>query len=167
MSDRYSNGKIYKLVNNVDDEIYVGSTCTPLAKRWYEHKKYAERFPERRVYKHFLRAIGLSNVRIILIEEYACSNRRQLGKRERFWFDQLQPSLNMQVPSRSREEYEQSEACKISNRKKHAKYQQTSPVYKAYVERKKQEAREKTREKNLMKRITAFLDAHKIQKGKN
>ena len=26
----YDNGKIYKLVNNVDDKIYVGSTCNLL-----------------------------------------------------------------------------------------------------------------------------------------
>ena len=54
MTNRHSNGKIYKLVNDVDDEIYVGSTCMPLAKRMHCHKRDVTKYPERRVYKHSL-----------------------------------------------------------------------------------------------------------------
>jgi hypothetical protein len=36
--NKYHNGKIYKLVNDVDDKVYIGSTCQPLYKRLYEHK---------------------------------------------------------------------------------------------------------------------------------
>jgi predicted GIY-YIG superfamily endonuclease len=39
----YENSKIYKLVNDVDDKIYVGSTATTLAKRLYGHKNSAKR----------------------------------------------------------------------------------------------------------------------------
>jgi len=31
--NRYGNGKVYKLVNYIDGEIYVGSTCLSLSKR--------------------------------------------------------------------------------------------------------------------------------------
>ena len=34
----YADGKIYKLVNNVDNKIYVGSTCNPLRLRKSGHK---------------------------------------------------------------------------------------------------------------------------------
>ena len=36
---RFSNSKVYKLVNSIDDEIYIGSTTQPLSKRFADHKK--------------------------------------------------------------------------------------------------------------------------------
>ena len=36
--NRYQNGKIYQITNNIDDMVYIGSTCLPLRKRWYNHK---------------------------------------------------------------------------------------------------------------------------------
>ena len=66
---RYSTGKIYKLVNNVDDHIYIGSTCTSLSKRKHQHKLSSNQFPERKVYKH-LSGLGWENIEIVLIEEY-------------------------------------------------------------------------------------------------
>ena len=37
--ERYKNGKIYTIRYRGDDSlIYVGSTCLPLYKRWYQHK---------------------------------------------------------------------------------------------------------------------------------
>ena len=36
--NRYTNGKIYQITNNLNDMIYIGSTCLPLRKRWYNHK---------------------------------------------------------------------------------------------------------------------------------
>ena len=38
-SIRYDNGKIYRITNNIDNMIYIGSTCLPLRKRLYCHKK--------------------------------------------------------------------------------------------------------------------------------
>ena len=38
MSERCKNGKIYKVVNDLSDDFYVGSTCTTLAKRKWKHK---------------------------------------------------------------------------------------------------------------------------------
>ena len=38
----YSKGKIYKLISNHTDDIYIGSTCDLLSKRLYKHKKAFE-----------------------------------------------------------------------------------------------------------------------------
>ena len=35
--NRYNNGKIYQITNNLNDMVYIGSTCLPLRKRWYNH----------------------------------------------------------------------------------------------------------------------------------
>ena len=46
--NRYNNGKIYQIINNIDDMVYIGSTCLPLRKRFYNHKKdyHAGKSPE-------------------------------------------------------------------------------------------------------------------------
>ena len=100
---RYTNGKIYKLVNNADKEIYVGSTCLPLHKRFYKHKSDAKRTPDRKVYNHLL-GIGWDEVKIILIESFPCENKMELEKRERHYIDQLSPSLNSVRPCVTEEE---------------------------------------------------------------
>lgn len=94
--NRYNNGKIYKLVNSVDDAIYIGSTCMPLAKRKSDHKKKAKEKPNRHVYQH-LNNIGWDNVRIILIESVQAFNKDQLLQREQHYIDLLKPFLNKRL----------------------------------------------------------------------
>ena len=38
MSRDYTNGKIYCIRNNVDDDIYIGSTTQALSKRMAKHR---------------------------------------------------------------------------------------------------------------------------------
>lgn len=102
--NRYSNGKIYRLVNNVDNEFYVGSTCTSLAKRLYQHKQMATKKASRRVYAH-LNSIGWSNVSIVLVEAYPCDSKMELERRERYFIDEMKASLNKMHPTRTRTEY--------------------------------------------------------------
>ena len=35
----YKNGKIYCIRNNIDDDLYVGSTTQPLCKRMAKHRE--------------------------------------------------------------------------------------------------------------------------------
>ena len=87
------HGKIYKLVNTADSAIYIGSTVSPLSKRFYGHKQDALKCPNQRVYAHLV-PIGWENVRIILIENYTCSSKEELRAREQYYIDSLRPSLN-------------------------------------------------------------------------
>jgi len=34
----YKNSKIYKIVNDENDNFYIGSTCSTLVKRMYAHR---------------------------------------------------------------------------------------------------------------------------------
>ena len=113
----YSNGKIYKLVNNVDDKIYIGSTCDELRCRKWGHKSKLNRYPDYKVYKHLIQ-VGWGNVEIILIENYECKSKEELHARERHWIDELKPELNKQTPTLTKREYEQINKEKISERKK-------------------------------------------------
>ena len=91
-TSRYQRGKIYKLVNSVDDFIYIGSTCLPLSGRFYIHKKDAKRKPLP-CHRHF-NTIGWDTVRIVLIENVVAEDRNQLIQREQYYIDLLKPSLN-------------------------------------------------------------------------
>ena len=35
----YSKGKIYKITNDYNNDIYIGATCDTLAKRYSHHKR--------------------------------------------------------------------------------------------------------------------------------
>ena len=100
----YENSKIYKLVNNVDDKIYIGSTCNTLRQRKYGHNQKSIKYPNRHVYQH-LNQIGWGNVDIILIENYECKTKDELHARERHWIDELKPELNKSLPTQTKDEY--------------------------------------------------------------
>jgi group I intron endonuclease len=102
-TNKYARGKIYKLVNNVDEEIYIGSTIENLANRKCKHACDAKRRIQQKIYQH-LNKIGWSNVKIILIENYACHSINELRARERYWIDELKPSLNKQTPLKTNNE---------------------------------------------------------------
>ena len=88
----YANGQVYRLVNNVDEKYYIGSTCNSLHKRKNGHKRDSIKFPEQPVYKH-LNTVGWDNVEIILIESYPCNSKAELEARERYWIELLKPAV--------------------------------------------------------------------------
>lgn len=100
--ERYGNGKIYKLVSDVDDKIFIGSCCLPLHKMLYNHKSKASVHPSHNVNKHF-NAIGWDNVRIILIEKFPCKDKDELKQREQYYIDELKPELNKYTKEKIRE----------------------------------------------------------------
>ena len=116
--NRYSKGKIYKLINSIDEEEYVGSTCNELSKRLYMHKNKAKSMPNIKVYKH-LNQVGFDNVRIILVEEYNCQSKMELERREAHWIRELKPSLNCVIPRRTfQERYEANKEAIAAKGKK-------------------------------------------------
>ena len=100
----YSQGKIYKLTNSVDDEIYIGSTVQSLVSRLGMHRNAAALKGNVRVYAH-LNGVGWNNVSIELIEAFVCDCKEDLERREGFWQRQLKPSLNTNMAGRTRAEY--------------------------------------------------------------
>ena len=91
----YENGKIYKLVNDVNDKFYVGSTVNSLAKRKYWHKSKGKMVPR---VKAIYDEIGWNQLKIVLVESYPCDSNDELRQRERYWYDELKPDLNMIRP---------------------------------------------------------------------
>ena len=79
----YSKGKIYKITNDYNNDIYVGSTCDLLTKRFSYHKNdyRKERCQNMPIYK-LMNEIGFERFRIELIEDYPCQDAYQLRQRE-------------------------------------------------------------------------------------
>jgi hypothetical protein len=72
----YQEAKIYAIRSNLTDKIYIGSTCQPLSKRFYAHKKFDDHSYSSKEIIH------LGDSYIELIENYPCSGRDELNKRE-------------------------------------------------------------------------------------
>jgi len=79
----YKNAKIYKITNNVNDKIYIGTTLNTLYNRMALHR-YVARDPEGyrgKLYRAMIRH-GIENFRIELIRSFSCSNAFELAKEE-------------------------------------------------------------------------------------
>ena len=85
MSNKYNNGKIYKLVCE-DGCYYIGSTIQKLNLRFNSHKKSSKK-EVCNVYDH-INDIGWDKVQIELVENYSCNNKQELNKREQYYIDQ-------------------------------------------------------------------------------
>jgi hypothetical protein len=99
----YQNGKIYKITNCIDNEVYIGSTCSPLTKRWYQHKCECKRITLFKIYQH-MNELGIDKFSISLVENYPCTNKSELFRREGELTRQL-GTLNMCIPGRTHQEW--------------------------------------------------------------
>ena len=92
------NAKIYKLVNDVDNKIYIGSsTYAYLASRMNMHRQTCKDVSGRRntfLYNH-MREIGVEHFQIEILERVICENKQQLREREQYWIELLSPTYNM------------------------------------------------------------------------
>jgi hypothetical protein len=112
----YNNGKIYKIVNNIDNMLYIGSTTTKLCQRMNVHRCKTRYNNNINLYNH-MRKLGVDNFKIVLIEEYSCSNKDQLLRRERYILElhDKQKLLNSNKPHTTCIEkiYQKRECVKI------------------------------------------------------
>jgi predicted GIY-YIG superfamily endonuclease len=67
----YSQGKIYKIIDDCEGDIYIGSTTQTLRNRFKSHHIFSDYGKER------------ENCRIVLIEDYPCNTKQELEERER------------------------------------------------------------------------------------
>jgi predicted GIY-YIG superfamily endonuclease len=104
----YSKTVIYKIVCNdlSITALYVGST-TQFTKRKSQHKTVCNssyKQSEFKVYKIIRDNGGWDNWAMIQIEEYPCLNGNEARARERYWYEQLNATLNAQKPTLTEEE---------------------------------------------------------------
>ena len=91
----YGNGKIYRIIDNITNDIYIGSTCVGLSQRLANHRRVFECW--KRSGEKFTSSFPIlerGDYQIVLIEEYPCATREQLCSRERYWIEQYPECIN-------------------------------------------------------------------------
>ena len=122
MSQDLSKGKIYKITNDYNDDVYVGSTCDTLVKRFSAHKNN-KNSPEKmnRPLYALMREIGNDRFRIELIEDYSCEDKYQLRQREGYFIREI-GTLNKRVECRTKEErYRENKDLILEKQKEYRK----------------------------------------------
>ena len=135
LREKLDNGKIYKITDNTNDNIYIGSTCKTLEERLSRHKYD---------YKSFLKGlynntrsfdiIKNNDYKIDLLENCQIKTKQELLARERYYIEN-NDCLNKNIPGRTEKEYYIDNKDKISEYKK------------AYYEANKEANRDKVNEK--------------------
>lgn len=79
------NGKIYKIINDINDKVYVGQTIRTLSERFQKHCNYSDDKGNTMAIKKAIHKYGRSHFSIILIEELKDCNQEILNEREICW----------------------------------------------------------------------------------
>jgi hypothetical protein len=89
--NKYVNGKIYKITNNINNECYVGSTIKELHiimkahisnyKLWLKHNCIYTYITSYKLFNLY----GLESCKIELLETYSCLNKIELNNREGYY----------------------------------------------------------------------------------
>jgi group I intron endonuclease len=128
MTQDFSKGKIYKITNDYNDDVYVGSTCDTLVKRFSSHKSNMnckEKF--NRSLNVLMREIGKERFRIELIEDYPCKDKYELRQREGHYIREL-GTLNSLIAGREKQENYQENREEILSKNKE-RYEKNKEKY--------------------------------------
>jgi hypothetical protein len=102
----YQLGKIYKIIDNTTNKIYIGSTCEPtLARRLAKHLNNFRHFSNggTSTYITSFEIFKNDNYDIVLLESYPCNSKDELHSRERFYIEN-NICVNKTIPGRTKKE---------------------------------------------------------------
>ena len=153
----YQNSKIYKIVSDNGNKIYIGSTTKQyLSQRMNKHrsdyKEWLKAESSRRT-SHvrsfdLFEEYGLENCKIILIESFPCNSKDELIAQEAHYIRTIE-CVNKVIPNRKQKEYKEDnkEWIKEKNKKfyeehKEEMYERHKAYYKAYREKNKEKIKE-------------------------
>lgn len=119
--NKYQQGKIYKIISDLTDTIYVGSTTSTLSARMAQHRRGYKHFIN--TGKGFITSYEILEIdpdcQIILIENYPCNSKDELRAHERYHIElNREICVNISIPCRSKKEYNEANKEKIAQRDK-------------------------------------------------
>jgi hypothetical protein len=102
---KYNNGKIYKIVCNKTNNIYIGSTIqNKLSERLASHNAHYKKWQnQNHNYVSSYEILKENDYYILLIENYSCDNKDQLRAREQYHIDH-NDCINMRKSLRTEEQ---------------------------------------------------------------
>lgn len=105
----YQQAKIYRIISNQTDKVYIGATCNPLSKRMADHRS---------AYRYCLTSGGprmtsfeilqYDDAIIVLVEDCPCENIEQLRRCERAHIENTPHCVNKQHPGRTIDEWREA-----------------------------------------------------------
>ena len=152
----YQLGKIYKIVCNITDECYIGSTCQPsLAQRLSKHvSSYNGYKSSKRNKCRSYSIIDRGNYNIYLIESFPCNSRDELIAREGYIMRQYKLNckcINHCIAGRTPKEY-----LEINKEKFQQLKREWYENNKEYVKEHKKDYYYNNREKIRIKRLESI-----------
>jgi hypothetical protein len=124
--NKYQNSKIYKIVSDKTDKIYIGSTTEKyLSNRLAGHVTNYKRYKEgkSKAYVSSFKLLELESYEIILIEVFPCNSKDELNAREYYYIKQINNNtVNENIPKKTLEEVEIDNQRKKDSRKNHFYY---------------------------------------------
>ena len=102
--NKYQDGKICAVRNDVTDDIYIGSTTTALSKRMVKHRCDAKTRPHISFFYTFMNETGIEHFYIELVENFPCNSVEELRKREGEIIREM-GTLNQRIEQRDMKEY--------------------------------------------------------------
>ncbi len=156
--NKYEKGKIYKLIDNTNGNIYIGSTIQSLANRKSKHKQATIKKINKCRSKLI---IDNGDYDIILIENYPCSSKEELLARERYFIENTE-CINKNRPIITIEERKEYE-IKYANENKDLIKTKSKEWYKNNKDKKK-EYDEKYREEKKEHYKKYFKEHQQINK---
>jgi hypothetical protein len=99
----YNEGKIYKIVSNQTDMIYIGSTIQTLEDRFSQHKCD---YKKNRAICSSIELLKYDDCKIVLIESFPCLSRPELERREgEIQLENIIIIVNHNIAGRTRAEW--------------------------------------------------------------
>jgi hypothetical protein len=167
----YQNSKIYKLVSDLTDKIYIGSTTQPLYKRHHEHISRSKKCVNK---CKSIELIKLGETRIELIEDYPCERKEQLNAREGYYIKLNNDiCVNVRLAGQTRKEYYDTHKEEINEWRKQYdedNKEKLSEKKKEYYEANKQKIAEREKQyreankEKIAERMKKYREAKKANK---
>ena len=122
----YNNGKIYKIENNIDDMIYIGSTTKQyLSQRMDNHRSCYKGWKSGKSTKvmvfDMFEKHGIENCFIVLLELVNCNTKDELLAREAYYIKTL-VCVNKCIPLRTDKQYRVDNKEKLKEKYDDNKY---------------------------------------------
>ena len=127
LKNKFYNAKIYKIVDNTNDNVYIGSCCSSLKTRLSTHKCSYEMFLFHNIKsyeinknKDYIKSYEIlknNDYKIELLEDCDINTKHELLERERYYIDNNE-CLNKNIPDISYNQYYNDNINKINDYQK-------------------------------------------------
>tara|TARA_R110002020_G_scaffold269438_1_gene484768 strand:+ start:27 stop:548 length:522 start_codon:yes stop_codon:yes gene_type:complete len=138
MENKYNQGKIYKLVCNITNEIYYGSTIETLKERLRKHNCFKDC-----VSRNILER---GDYEMILIKDYPCNSKWELEEEEGKYIRENK-CINIVIPHRTMKEWYEDNKENQNQRMK--KWREDNSEYLKEYEKNRPNKKERYEKKNI------------------